>query len=158
MASRNDHYNITIQLCRGGYFLLHNREQPSPRSLINIKKFAVQLGEDISKKNGEMSCNFGEIIKKLYFLVSRKPTRGLPMPSPPLSASRYRTFSTCWTASAVCGCDFYPRKSLVGGGGRGNLLCHSITDHRIRLQIQHEDSQQYSAPLLFRQDLSNYFW
>jgi hypothetical protein len=30
-----------------------------------------------------MSYNFGEIIKKLYFLVSRKPARGLPMPSPP---------------------------------------------------------------------------
>jgi hypothetical protein len=30
-----------------------------------------------------MSYNFGEIIKKLYFLVSRKPTRGLPTPYPP---------------------------------------------------------------------------
>ncbi len=30
-----------------------------------------------------MSYNFGEIIKKLYFPVSRKPARGLPTPSPP---------------------------------------------------------------------------
>jgi hypothetical protein len=29
---------------------------------------SVQRGEGISKKNSEMSCNFGEIIKKLYSL------------------------------------------------------------------------------------------
>ncbi len=60
---------MTSILCRGGYFLLHNREQLSTRSLSNIKISAVQRGEEISKKIGEMSCNFGEIIKKLYFLV-----------------------------------------------------------------------------------------
>ncbi len=66
-----------------------------------------------------MSCNFGEIIKKLHFLVSRKPARGLPTPSPPPPRDRYRTFSMCWTASAVRECDFYSRESLaVGGGGR----------------------------------------
>jgi hypothetical protein len=37
--------------------------------LNNIKKSAVPRGENISKKKGEKSCNFGEIIKKLYFLV-----------------------------------------------------------------------------------------
>ncbi len=43
-------------------FLLHNRES-------NIKKFAVPRGENISKKKGEKSCNFREIIEKLYFIV-----------------------------------------------------------------------------------------
>ncbi len=48
-----------------------------------------------------MSYNFGEIIKKLYFLVSRKPARGLPTPSPHLFASCHGAFSTWWTA--MCG-------------------------------------------------------
>ncbi len=37
------------------------------RSLISVKRCAVQRGEGISKKNSEMSCNFGEIIKKTIF-------------------------------------------------------------------------------------------
>ncbi len=57
-----------LYLCRGGYFLLPNREQPSPRSLISVKRCAVQKQEGISKNNGQMSCKFGEIIKKLYSL------------------------------------------------------------------------------------------
>ncbi len=70
------------------------------RKPINIKRSAVQWGDDISRKISEMSNNFGEIIKKLYFLVSRKPARGLPMPSPPSPASILRIFHV-WTA--MCG-------------------------------------------------------
>ncbi len=44
-------------------------------------------------------------------------------PPPHLSASRYRTFSMCWTASANRKCKIYLRESLAGGegGGRGDL-------------------------------------
>jgi hypothetical protein len=37
--------------------------------VINIKKSAVSRGENISKKSGQKSCNYGEIIKKPYFFV-----------------------------------------------------------------------------------------
>jgi hypothetical protein len=57
--------NILTKVCRGGYFLLPNREYPSPKSLISIKRCAAQKGDGISKKNREKSYNFGEIIKKL---------------------------------------------------------------------------------------------
>jgi hypothetical protein len=36
---------------------------------IAIKKSAVSRGENISKKTGQKSCKYGEIIKKLYFFV-----------------------------------------------------------------------------------------
>jgi hypothetical protein len=37
--------------------------------LNNIKKSAVSRGENISKKTGQKSCKYGEIIKKPYFFV-----------------------------------------------------------------------------------------
>jgi hypothetical protein len=73
--------------------------------------------------------------KNFISLFQESPPEGYPCHPPHLSASRYRTFSTCWTASAVRGCDFYSRNSLAGGGGgRVGLSvnrCHSMTDHRI---------------------------
>ena len=51
------------------------------------------MRENISKKNGEMSCNFGEIIKKLYFLVWWKARQRATHATPHLSASRYCTFT-----------------------------------------------------------------
>jgi hypothetical protein len=119
-----------------------------------------QREENISKKNGEMSSNFGEIIKKLHFLVWWKARQRATHATPHLSASRYRTFSTCWTASANRKCEIYLRESLAGGG-EGGVICETMPfDNRSsdRLQIQNQDSQHYSAPLLFRQDLSNSYW
>jgi hypothetical protein len=84
----------------------------------NIKNSPVQRGENISKKNGEMSSNFGEIIKKLYFLVWWKARQRATHATPHLSASRYRTFYTWWTASANRKCEIYSRESLAGEGGR----------------------------------------
>jgi hypothetical protein len=87
----------------------------------NIKKSAVQRGENISKKKGEMSSNFGEIIKKLYFLVWS--ARGLPTPLPHLSPRSYRTFLRVVDSK----CKPQVRDLLAritrgrGGGGRGDL-------------------------------------
>jgi hypothetical protein len=46
-------------------FLLPHREKPSPQILITIKKCSVTQQERIKKNMAQMSCMFGEIIKKL---------------------------------------------------------------------------------------------
>jgi hypothetical protein len=51
--------------------------------LNNIKKSAVSRGENTSKKMGQMSSKFGEIIKKIIFVFGEKLARGLPKPPPP---------------------------------------------------------------------------
>jgi hypothetical protein len=107
-----------------------------------------------------MSSNFGEIIKKLYFLVLWKARQGATHATPHLSASCYRTFYTWWTASANRKCEIYLRESLAGGG-EGRVICETVLfDNRLsdRLQTQNQDSQYYSALFLFRQDLSNSYW
>jgi hypothetical protein len=63
-------------------FWLHSREQPSPKGLNNIKKSAVSRGVNTSKKTGQMSSKYGEIIKKLISVFGEKPPRGLPKPPP----------------------------------------------------------------------------
>jgi hypothetical protein len=69
-----------------------------------------------------MSSNFGEIIRKLYFLVWWKARQRAIHATPHLSASHYRTFSMCWMASASGMCEIYSRESLAErGGGRGDL-------------------------------------
>jgi hypothetical protein len=83
---------------------------------------ALPRGKNISKKKGEKSSNFGEIIKKPYFLVLWKAHQRATHVTPHLSASRYFTFYTWWTASANRKCDIYPRDSLAREGrGRGEL-------------------------------------
>jgi hypothetical protein len=44
------------------------------------------MGENTSKKTGQMSSNFGEIIKKLVSVFGEKPARALP--KPPLTTPR----------------------------------------------------------------------
>ncbi len=49
------------------------------------------------------------------------PPEGYPRHPPHLSTSRYRTFSTCWTASANRKCEIYSRESLAEEGGECKL-------------------------------------
>jgi hypothetical protein len=49
---------------------------------MNIKKSAVSRGENTSKKMGQMSSKYGEIIKKLISVFGEKLARGLPKPPP----------------------------------------------------------------------------
>ncbi len=127
-----------------------------------IKKSAVQRGEEISKKNGEMSYNFGEIINKLYFLVSRKPARGLPTPSPPpLRKLPLWIFHVVDSNVRFAGSVFTRRIHSREERGEGRVICETMpfdNGSSDRLQIQQEDRQQYSAPLLFRLDLSYSYW
>ncbi len=66
-----------------------------------------------------MSSNFGEIIRKLYFLVWWKARQRATHATPHLSASRYRTVYTCWAAK--CELDVRDLLAEGGGGGRGDL-------------------------------------
>ncbi len=88
-------------LCRGGYFLLPNREWPSPGSLISIKRCTVQRGEGTKKNIGPMSCKFREIVKKLYLLWKwAKPSHmhSVPPPPPPSQSAGFGGgFSTWWS-------------------------------------------------------------
>jgi hypothetical protein len=78
------------------FFAAQQRIAVTCRSLISIKRSAVQRGERISKKNDEMSYNFGEIIKKQYSLFQEaKPSRHSRLP-PHLLASCDGGFSTWW--------------------------------------------------------------
>ncbi len=48
-----------------------------------------------------------------------------------------------------------------GGGGEGGVICETvpfINGSSDRLQTQDQDSQYYSAPLLFGQDLPISYW
>ncbi len=104
-------------------------------------------------KNGKMSSNFREIIKKLVWWKARQRATHA---TPHLSASHCRTFYTWWTASANRKCEIYSR-----GGGEGRVICETVpfvNGSLDQLQIQNQDSQYYYAPSLFLQDLSNSYW
>jgi hypothetical protein len=94
-------------------------------------------------------------------LFDGKPARGLPTPPPPpLRKPVPHIFH------ALDGkCEPQVRDSLAritrgrGGGGRGD--CKTVpfdNESSDQLQTQNQDSQYHSAPLLFKQDLSNSYW
>jgi hypothetical protein len=96
-----------------------------------------------------MSSNFGEIIKKLHFLVWWKARQRATHATPHLYASRYRTLHVLDGK-----CEIFSRESLAGG--EGWAICETVpfvNGSLNRLQTQNEDSQYHSAPLLFGQDL-----
>jgi hypothetical protein len=103
-----------------------------------------------------------EIIKKLYFLVARKPARGLSTPSPTSSqVATARIFHVVDGKVRFAGVTFTRGIHSREGMGEGGVICETMpfdNGSSDRLQIQHEDRKMYSAPLLFRQDLSNSYW
>jgi hypothetical protein len=111
---------------------------PTENSLISIKRSAVQRGERFNKKNGEMSYNFGEIIKKLYSLFQEaKPSRHSRLP-PPSSQVATADFPRGGEKCASCRRRFHSQIYSWDGGGRAGWSAnqrHSITDHRIGLQF-----------------------
>jgi hypothetical protein len=131
-------------------FLLHSREEPSPEGSSNINKSAVPRGKNIRKKKGKKSSNFGEIPKKLYFLVCWKARQRASHATPQPSASRYQTFYT-WRAlqvQSVVG--IFTRKIYSRGRvGEGRMICEMmpfVNRSSDQLQIQNQDSQYYFAP------------
>ncbi len=134
--------------------MLHNREYPSPGSLSNVKKSALLSRENISKKNGEISKNY-------ISLFGGKPARRLPTPLPTstraVTAHFPRVGRQVRTPSARFTCENHSQE----GGGGGGVICETLAFNNgssDRLQTQNQDSQHYYAPLLFRQDLSNFYW
>ena len=140
--------------------MLHNREKPSPRSLSNIKKSAVQRGKISVRRMARCQVTSEKSSKNYISLFGGKPARGLPTPPPTspraVTAHFPRVGRQLRTASARFTCENHSRE-----GGEGRVICETVLfDNRLsdRLQTQNQDSQYYSAPFSFRQDLSNSYW
>jgi hypothetical protein len=105
-----------------------------------------------------MSCNFGEIIKKLYSLWKwAKPSRHSRLP-PTSSQVVMADFPHGGEKCASCRRRFHSPNLLAGWRGEGGVICESLpfdNGSSDWAQIQHEDVQWCSSPLLFRQDLPN---
>ncbi len=96
-----------------------------------------------------MSSKFGEIIRKLYFLVWWKARQRATHATPHLSASHYRTFSRVGRQVRV-GCARFTHENHSRRGGRVEWFakqCHSITDHRINCKL---DTKIANTVLLLR--------
>ncbi len=112
-------------------FCCPTENSQSPRSLISIKRSAVQRGERISKKNDEMSYNFEEIIKN-YIRCFKKPSQaaiqGFPPPPPHLLASCDGGFSTGWRKMCQMQAPFSLARFTreMEGGGQGDLRIDTI--------------------------------
>jgi hypothetical protein len=86
--------------------------------LNNIKRSDVSSGENTSKKTGQMSSNFREIIKKLISVFGRKPARGLPKPSPTTPRLDSAAFTRGENAKLGCGARNPPAGLRSGEKGR----------------------------------------
>jgi hypothetical protein len=128
------------------------------KAQVTPKKSAVPRGEDIRKKKGKKSNNYGEIIEKLNFFVWCIARQRAIHATLHLYSSRYRTRGR---QSANFMCEIYSPESLEGRRGEGAVICETVpfvNGSSDRLQIQNEDSQYHSASLLFRQDSPNSYW
>ncbi len=109
-----------------------------------------------------MSYNFGEIIKKLNSLFQEsKPSRHSRLPPPTSSQVATADFACGGEKCASCRRSFHSPDLLARWRGEGGVICESMPFNNRssdRAQIQHEDRQWCSAPLLFRQNLSNSYW
>ena len=99
--------------------------------------------------------------KNYISLFGGKPARGLPTPPPTspraVTAHFPRVGRQVRTASARFTCENHSRE----GRREGGVICKTvpfINGSSDRLQTQNQDSQYYSAPLLFRQDLPISYW
>jgi hypothetical protein len=82
----------------------------------------------------------------------------MPPPTPPRAVTAHCTRGE-WqvrTASATS-----TREILSRGGEEGGVICETVpflNGSSDRLQTQDQDSQYYSAPLLYKQDLPISYW
>jgi hypothetical protein len=91
--------------------------------LNNIKKSAVSRGENISKRTGQKSSKYGEIIKKPYFCVWGKGRQMASQATPHPTASRSAEFTR--GKNAIPGRGFGTRTEGEGGGKTTqNLITH----------------------------------
>jgi hypothetical protein len=92
-----------------------------------------------------MSYNFGEIIKKLYFLVSRSQAKLLSTPSPPpLRKLRWQIFHVVDSNVRFAGVVFTRRIHSREERGEGGVICETMpfdNGSSDPAQIQQEDRQ-----------------
>ncbi len=91
-------------------------------------------------------------------LFGGKPARGLPTPPPTSPRAVTAHFTRVGRQSVSWMCEIYSRESLAREWGEGGVICETVpfvNGSSDQLQTQNQDSQYYSAPSLFRQDLSN---
>jgi hypothetical protein len=85
----------------------------------NIKRSTVLIGENTSEKTGQMSSNFGEIIKILIPVFGEKPARGLPKPPPSTRRLNMATFTRGENAKLSRQALNPPARMRRGEKGRG---------------------------------------
>jgi hypothetical protein len=105
------------------------------------------------QEKGQMSSNFGEIVKKLIPVFGEKPARGLPKPPPPPPPRTVPGFgdSHTWrkcqieSPSAKSG---RPNETPEWGrrGGIPGFLNNSTTEHYFKMLLSHEDVYSFSSP------------
>jgi hypothetical protein len=108
----------------------------------------------------QMSCKFGEIIKKPQAVGEMSQTKPLPKrPPPPARQVRWRVFSAGFprgdTRSAKIIRRFDPPFRMEKIRGEGWVICsliQLINGLIVFRPIQTEDGQSCAAPILFRQD------
>jgi hypothetical protein len=92
-----------------------------------------------------MSYNFGEIIKKLYFFVSRSQAKPPPTPYPsPLHKLRRRIFHVVDHNVRFAGAVFTRRIHSRDEKGEGGVICETMpfdNGSSDRAQIQQEGRQ-----------------
>jgi hypothetical protein len=117
--------------------------------------------ETISERRKARSQVTLEKSSKNYIsLFGGKPARGLPTPPPTPPRREIAHFTHGEPAKCNPQVRFLLARFALGGGERG-VNCETmpfVNGSSNQLQTQNEDSQYYSAPLLFRQDLSISYW
>jgi hypothetical protein len=92
-------------------------------------------------------------------LFDGKPARGLPTPPPPPPLPLPHIFHVLDGKCEPQVRDLLA--SITRGRGEGGVICKTVpfdNGSSDQLQTQNQDSQYHSAPLLFKQDLSNSYW
>ena len=94
-------------------------------------------------------------------LFGGKPTRGLPTPPPTSPRAVTAHFPRVGWQVRLASATFTCENHSPEGGGEGVVIWETVpfdNGSSDRLQTQNQDSQYYSAPLLFRQDSSVSYW
>jgi hypothetical protein len=99
---------ILSPVCRGSCFLATQQRIAITKRLEKHQKSAVSRGENTSKKTGQMSSKFREIIKKLISVFGEKPARGLPKPPPTPPRLDSAEFTNGENAISGCGRGIHP--------------------------------------------------
>jgi hypothetical protein len=99
---------------------------------------------------------------KNYIRCEHEPSQAAVQGFPPhLLASCDGGFSTWWREMCELQAPFLLARFTRGMEGKGGVICESMLFNNGSsdwTQIQHEDEQWCSAPLLFRQGLPNSYW